>query len=208
MGEAMTEPKAEKKRFKQMQLPGTEASAAAPEAVEIPKVVDCETADSLDSLSIARSNLMMDRFSKDGCFCPVCDKYARVYRRGISMTTIRSLLKIYWLFEDRPELEWIKVGERGHIVTTGGDYGKMRWWHLVEHKEAKREDGSSNNGHWRITQTGKDFVRRLIRIPRYVWEYNGIPITDPVGATNPMVHIDDLSRGKNRFSYEQIMSWR
>lgn len=198
------------KRFKQMDLPGTEGPRVEPsdEATGIPGVVDCETADVLDSLSVARSNLMMERFSKEGCFCPACDKYCKVYKRGISMTTIRSLLKIYWLFEDSPTRQWIKVGERGDIVTSGGDYGKMRWWNLVEHKEAKREDGSANNGHWRITQTGQNFVRRLIRIPKYVWEYDGKPLPDPAGVTNPMVHIDDLSRGKNRFSYEQIMSWR
>ena len=161
------------------------------------------------SLAQAKAMVMNGIGTDVGITCPACTQLAKIYRRGITLSNMKLLVRVYWMFEDDPSLPFVKFGveEKGvkTIKTTGGDYAKLRWWGLIEQIPGRREDGSTNTGEWYITDFGRQFCRRQARVPQYVWAYDNTPVPMPEGADNRMLNIDQL---KKNFSYEEIMSWR
>lgn len=55
----------------------------------------------------------------------------------------------------------------------GGDWAKAVYWGLIEAKPGRREDSSPRNGFWKLTNTGRSFVRGEIEIQEKVAIYNG-----------------------------------
>lgn len=113
-----------------------------------------------------------------GTRCPCCGQNARVYERSIYSTMARDLIKMY----RAAETSWAHVPST--INARGGDLLKMRYWHLLEGQEAVRDDGSSRNGSWRITDKGVRYLLGQISVPKTARVYNdrclelkGSPVT-------------------------------
>jgi hypothetical protein len=150
-----------------------------------------------------RAEVQMGRFERGGVLCPCCDKLAQVYARNISTNSVRILAQMDHLHR-RTGKEWLLVsdGRDGDIRTAGGDYAKMRFWGLIENQTGHRDDGSRRNGHWRVTEYGREFLRGLVRVRRYLYEYNSELVGDPDYADRSMVSVRDIDTG---FNYEEIL---
>lgn len=169
----------------------------------------------MDSLPVASARkIVLDaRYDKDGISCPCCMKFTKVYRRSITLTQVKVLAKLYNIARKReprnPTDVWVKIGtpekgrEKEAIATRGGDYSKLRWWSLIEEREGEREDGSGRVGYWRITELGIEFLLGTVRVSKYVWEYNNVPVSAPPGAENPKIDVYSVAK---KFDYMSIMN--
>ena len=84
-----------------------------------------------------------------------------------------------------------------------GDFAKLRHWGLVERAGGEREDGSPRNGHYRMTERGRLFCMRRLRVRPAIYEYNGDVYPPPAGAdTTPVSIVDALGK---RFDYSELM---
>lgn len=146
-----------------------------------------------------QSDVMIGIHEKGGVMCPACDGFAQVWRRYITSTTAKVLMRIDKWHENNKDKEWIHLSEtksKADMSPPGGDYGKLRFWGFLEKKIEDREDGSDRNGRWKITEIGRLFARNKIMARKYLYVYQNKLIKDPPYANLSMVRITDLL-GKN-----------
>ncbi len=112
-------------------------------------------------------NLRVD----EGLRCPLCRQYAKVYKRKLNKTMMKTLRLLY------------KSGAVTHYVhgptvltafaAPARETGKLALFNLVEENTRRREDGGKS-GWWRITPDGELFLRGKLKVKKYAIVYNGI----------------------------------
>ena len=168
-----------------------------------PAVVEHQAPDDAGTLGDAREGLR-DRVD-EGTQCPLCHQHAKVYRRTITSPMALALIAIY---RKAPIGTWVDVPalaatmRTGSHRPTGGDEAKTRYWGLLEAMpDAKRDDGSTRTGWWRLTGRGADFVRDDLLVPKHARIYDGrlLGLDDSAGV----IGIRDALG--SRFDYDELM---
>jgi hypothetical protein len=113
-----------------------------------------------------------------------------------------GLCHVFEYFREHPGEEWVHA--EGLFVKVGlsslrGDFAKLRYWGFIEMLDERREDGSSNNGHWKMLGRGIEFVRGQISVPSHVYLYDG----HALGFDGDQITIRDAL--KNKFDYDSLM---
>ena len=142
------------------------------------------------------------RLSK-GDQCPVCARFAKSYRRGLTAGMAVVLIQLHRSCSTRtaraqggfvevavdvmPQARKLAGGR-----DPGGDWAKLRWWGLIEPQEG-------NAGWWRITPEGRGFVSAGSRVKRFALVYDDRRL----GLEGEPWTIHD-ALGK-RFSYEDLL---
>jgi len=85
------------------------------------------------------------------------------------------------------------------LKTVRSDFPKLRYWGLIQALDGKREDGSSRNGYYIITEQGRMFVQNKISLPKYMHIYNSVALKN----SGEFVKITDCLGEK--FNYEELM---
>ena len=150
------------------------------------------------------------RFAK-GAPCPCCQQFVKLYRRPFNKSMAFVLLLIaryYRRYDVRPE-EWLHVPSHINEVVASnprraaavrGDWAKLKFWGLIEEKPETRADGSPRVGYWRLTELGRKFVNREVKVPSHVFIYNGEALERSV---EQQITIDDALT--TDFNYSEIM---
>jgi hypothetical protein len=152
---------------------------------------------------------MEDRWG-NGTDCPCCDQFAKVYPRRINSIMARWAIALYKAMHDPREGSlldggpgWVHVDKlanytSGTAIRTG-DYGKLRWWDLVEAMPNDDPD-KRNSGFWRLTPKGVAFVLGKITVTKTANVYADTLL----GMEGEQVSIESCL-GK-KFSYREIMA--
>ena len=150
------------------------------------------------------------RFSK-GAPCPCCQQFVKLYKRSLSKSSAYVLLlmaRYYNRVGVNPQ-DWlhvpsyvaeVAVGNPRRAAAVRGDWAKMKHWGLIEEKPETRADGSPRVGYWRLTELGRKFVNREVKIPACIYLYNGELMQR---AVEEQITIDDAL--STDFSYSEIM---
>lgn len=150
------------------------------------------------------------RFGK-GAPCPACNQFVKCYRRPMNKSMAFVLLLIaryYRRYDVKPE-EWLHVPSYiAEVVASNprraaavrGDWAKLKYWGLIEEKPETRADGSPRVGYWRLTQLGRQFVNREVKVPSHIFVYNGEALER---AVEERISIDDALT--TDFNYSEIM---
>lgn len=94
----------------------------------------------------AKAKFTHHRQEGDWVKCPCCGKtYNTVYKRRIYKSLVTGLRNLV---------------RRNNVTSSLSDFSKLRYWGLIE--------PTTNKGHWRITQDGRDFLDGTLEIPEYV----------------------------------------
>lgn len=132
---------------------------------------------------------------EDGADCPCCGQFAKVYRTKLGASIAWPLIAMY----RRAGQGWVHVPSLG---AQSGDPLKARHWNLIEqYPNAKREDGSSRVGWWRLTPLGVEFVLGRVRVPKYVRLYNARRL-----ATRGAETISITEALGTRHNYSELMA--
>ena len=127
-----------------------------------------------ESIAFARAKVM--DFLPHGMPCPVCNQYCKLYKRKLSSGMVKALIKLATV-QSKFNMVEIKIWvDASKLNLAGGDYAKLRWWDLVEHRKLRKDEKESNlkkdSGKWRVTQDGIKFLSGEIEVPRYIFIYN------------------------------------
>ena len=105
----------------------------------------------------------------DGGHCPVCDRWGKIYPRGINYTMARSLI---WLASHGDP--WIDVPNTAPTwLLRSNQLPTLRWWDMVERNDDDKSPEFKHSGMWRATSYGKLFAMNKITAPDKVFTYNG-----------------------------------
>lgn len=139
-------------------------------------------------------------FFKGGAACPYCLRWGKIYQRSINRGMVGIMFHIYWETKDKkPENGWLKISDHlGNIKKEHGcmEYSKLKFWGLLEPQL------HSNQGFWRITEKGIDFLLEKITIPRSIFLFGN----ELVGLSTDAVSVIDIL-GKN-INYDELMKVR
>lgn len=147
---------------------------------------------------------------ESGAACPCCHQFVKLYKRPFNKSMAYVLLLLARYYRTAPADSWLHVPSYIAEVTADnprraaavrGDWAKMKFWWLIEEKPDTRDDGSARVGYYRLTELGRRFAHREIRIPACVYIYNGEPLRRT--SNSGEITIDD-ALGKD-FSYAEIM---
>jgi hypothetical protein len=161
------------------------------------------------TLTQARKETMEAAVLGEGTHCPCCDRFVKVYKRKLNSAMGRALILLYRYYNTpnaRPN-EWVHFPTL--LMGKGAqrsDEGKLALWGLVEKLSGVREDGSTRNGFYKITDLGRKFARSEIELPAHAFlYYDGIILGFSDGDKYPkeMVKIGDVL-GK-AFNYREMM---
>ena len=133
----------------------------------------------------------------DGGNCPVCDRWGRIYARGINKTMAHSLI---WLCHSKKDEDgWTDIPTNGpRWLVRSNQLPTLRWWGLVERK-LNNDPKNKHSGMWRATKLGEDFVHGKVKIPEKAYTYNG-----EVEVMSPnLIEISECF--KDYFDYREMM---
>jgi hypothetical protein len=137
---------------------------------------------------------LLDRVD-DGENCPLCTQFAKVYRRKPHATMARDLI-----------VAWQKHGTGDFHAPTlhgnigGGDFAKLVHWGLISGDPSVRDDGSTRNGWWRVTDRGVRFCNGRLEIPKYARIYDGACL-----SLDDSEHVNIYDCLGSRFNYRELM---
>lgn len=145
---------------------------------------------------------------REGVICPCCGQNAKIYKRKFNSWMARAMVAFYQHIGMKPgwfhaitvltDRRFYKFG----INNSCGDYGKLVYWNLLEDAAGHREDGNPENGYYRMTQKGVDFVLGKIQIKKYLYLYNDTPLE--VEDNEEKISIRE-AMGES-FNYNELMS--
>jgi len=107
----------------------------------------------------------------EGGYCPVCNRWGKIYARSINSTMAYSLI---WLCgAKRNDEGWVDVPNSGHTrVLRSNQLPTLPWWGLVE-RRASSDIKVKHSGLWRPTELGVKFAQGKVKVPKKVYTYNG-----------------------------------
>lgn len=130
-----------------------------------------------------------------GGVCPCCNRFLKVYVRKLYATPIRRLAVAYNRFGFEP-FHILKDFDNKHP----GDFGKLRFWGLVEELP---HDGSSmkrTSGMWKVTGLGASFIIGNVKVRRSIMLESG----EFLAFHGDLVTVHDIMG--EEFNYREMMS--
>jgi hypothetical protein len=112
----------------------------------------------MDSLAIARAEVQAVLRSGEMIPCPCCAQTVKMYKRRVYGHMARCLK----IIAKADGLTSKEVAKRSSAW--GGDFAKLTYWQLIK---------SGEDGKWRATQRGLDFLAGRARIAKYANIFNG-----------------------------------
>lgn len=148
-----------------------------------------------DLVTLRRS--WKETIEHDGGHCPVCDRWGKIYARGINATMARSLI---WLsVAEKDEHGWVDVPNSApRWLVRSNQLPTLKWWRLVERRGNTEETTNKFSGFWRCTKLGLDFVNGTVPVPKKVFTYNNVV----EGYSDENIYIRDC---EGVFDYPDVM---
>lgn len=158
-----------------------------------------------ETMTIQQARSLMRPELNHGVKCLCCGQRAQMYRRQLTSSMIMGLIILYNEARNKtiPEYHYMHLENFFKPLdvpsSVRGDIHKLRFWGFIEPADGDKEDGNPNNGFYRLTPKGIDFVNAKILVQKYVKIYNNTFY----GFAGP--EIDVHVAIKNKFNYTEMM---
>ena len=106
----------------------------------------------------------------DGGHCPCCDRWGKIYRRGLNSAMARALI---WLVKqpDRGD-GWVHVPDNAPPwLLRSNQLCTLHLWGLITSFSAA-DTKLASSGLWQATAKGLAFAQNTHRVPKYAYVYN------------------------------------
>ena len=152
--------------------------------------------------SLAEARAWLHRHRDQGVICPCCDQFVKRYARPFTRSMAYVLLILARYYRKHSTKEWLHVpsfiaeqtaSNPRRAAAVRGDWAKMVHWGLIEKK-------TSGRGLYRLTDRGRQFAQRTLKIPSHVFIFNKEKLPFPAPR---LISINDALR--HAFNYAEIM---
>jgi hypothetical protein len=131
-----------------------------------------------------------------GVKCPCCNQLAKVYKRLLTESHIKTMMAVYReQCKDSLGERWVYLPD---IPQRSRDFATVAYFGLAEQHVGQRDDGSKSTGWWRITTLGADFLAGKKGVQKYALVYDG-KVIDHEGLN---VYVGTVSKG---FNFRELM---
>lgn len=125
-----------------------------------------------ETLQEAQDSFRQRLFEGKKTKCPCCGRSAKVYKRKLNSGMARMLIRFYEVHFRMPGHEYVHVHDLfGGFAQSHRDWPVLRLWGLIQPKDKRTADDNAS-GFWRLTETGRAFVRGEGSAPKYVFMYD------------------------------------
>jgi hypothetical protein len=132
-----------------------------------------------------------------GYTCDCCGLFVKSYRRSFNSNMGIAILTLYKYGEGKYQHMEELLQSKG--LKRCGDFSYLRFYGLIEKLEAKRNDGSSRNGKYKITGRGTAFAECKLTVQKHFIIFNNTL----EGFSGEEITVKDALGEK--FNYEQLM---
>lgn len=144
-------------------------------------------------MTLDQAKRIMAHKTNDGIDCPLCEQFAKIYKRKLNAAMAASLIKMWKIAGTNVQ----------HIPTTmlgsSREEGKLAYWGLVAEETTLRADGG-RAGYWAVTDFGEKFIHGAVNVYSHAQVYNGRCL----GFTGVAISIKEALGIK--FDYRELMS--
>lgn len=130
-----------------------------------------------ESVASARQKFIETLDRGDDCDCPVCGRFAKVWRRKIHASIAAWLVALYragagtrFVHIDEV-MPYLPPALRAK-ARSSSDYCIIKYWGLAFQDAANQGDDKKVSGKWRLTQDGWRFARGEMSIPKYAYVFD------------------------------------
>ena len=139
-----------------------------------------------------------------GVRCPCCEGFVKLYKRKINSGMALFLIGLYKLDKVAPYTNYFQnkeVMELMKLNTASLDYSVLEHFGLIQSKKHGYYDHKRTKctGYWKITDRGREFVKRQIKVEKRVWLLHN----QVMGFDRDTVDIKHCLGSK--FDYEELM---
>ena len=128
--------------------------------------------------------------------CPCCRRWGKIHAYQVTSTHVRGMI---WMLKRFRRNEWIELSKAPKWMLRAKTMSILQHWNLLERAIKQKDDDRRGSGFWRLTQTGRNFLRRHITIPKYAF------IFDNTVLKFSKEHVDAVQSLGKKFSYEELM---
>ena len=147
-----------------------------------------------DSIAVEKQRLR-ENYEK-GTTCACCNQFVKLYRRKLTSSQMRGLIKLYRLHMEEPAYYHYTLLGPLHVAA---DFAKLKLFGLIKPGE-NLDSTKKAAGTWIITSKGVQFVLCRIKIPEAVFIYN----QKPYRFSENLINIKEAI--KNKFDYDELMN--
>ncbi len=135
-----------------------------------------------------------------GIHCPHCGQWAKKYRKGLTSSVAKFLIKLYVAQQHHDR--YYKTRELYPGDNKASTEGVIaRFWGLIDVAET-HDSGGAPVGSYHLTDLGRRFVMDVERVKSHAFTYN----SELLGLDGKMVSIHDALRKK--YNYDDLMAGR
>lgn len=152
------------------------------------------------SITLDEAKDQLDRGIAKGVRCLCCDRYTKLYKRKLNSGMARFLVYLYRMSgEGQP---WVHALDVFKTMSARyqGDYAKLRFWGFIETTQPDTDSATPESGLWRITDTGKSFVRGHLEVPQCATTRNNTFL----GFVGKSINVQDALG--NNFDLNELLS--
>lgn len=168
-----------------------------------------------DSMTVAEARERLLRDGREGTRCPCCCRYVKLYKSPFRWSAAIIAIRLARLvrkgggllnrvFHLPSVVQEIRLGPKKEramaVLQCGCRWSPLIQWGLIERVFGKRPDGDWRTGHFRLTRMGYRFALGGVRIPKYVYNYDGRVL----GFDGPAITVRKALGLK--FDYNELMS--
>jgi len=135
----------------------------------------------------------------DGGRCPCCKRWGKINGYQVTSTQTRGMI---WMIKRFRKNEWIDLGRAPKWILRAKTMSILQHWKLLERKAKGVDEDKRGSGFWRLTEKGRDFVRKKTTIPKYAFVFDNRVIKFS------SQRVDVLTSLGKKFSYSELMSTR
>lgn len=113
--------------------------------------------------TIAEAAAWVKARAEEGCQCPACGRFYKVYSRPLYIQQALWLIELLLRYERTQE--WVHVST---LRSQGGDYAKLKHWDLIEQEPENDDETKTSAGLWKPRPNAWRLVKHGHRVISHV----------------------------------------
>jgi len=135
-------------------------------------------------------------FKSNGCKCPCCGSYIKVWRKKPISTAIVAFIKLCNLYKNDPKFYHL---DDFNVIQKDRNFNQLTLWGIVE-PNTDNETEKRAFGEYKPTKLGLQWYSGEVKIPKYVYTQNNVL---KYKDTENFITLQDAVSSK--FKYDQLM---